>query len=122
MSDAVNHPSHYNVGGIEVIDAIDAWGLNFSRGNVVKYVARAGHKSDEIEDLEKAEFYLKHEIERMKNERSPVRRSRVKNEWMNGLAMTPRRSTARKEREHTMRYVWVDGVAVPTDDGYDEIL
>ena len=33
MSDAVNHPSHYNTGKIEVIDAIEDWGLGFALGN-----------------------------------------------------------------------------------------
>ena len=51
----VNHHSHYTDGKIEVIDAIEAWGLNFHRGNAVKYIARAGKKNPakEVEDLEK---------------------------------------------------------------------
>jgi hypothetical protein len=71
MSDAVNHPSHYTAGGIEVLDAIEAWQLNFSRGNVVKYVARAGRKqdADELEDLQKALFYLRREVKRLRQER-----------------------------------------------------
>lgn len=56
--DAVNHPSHYCLGGIEVIAAIEAWELGFHEGNVVKYVARAKHKGHELQDLEKASFYL----------------------------------------------------------------
>ena len=32
-TEAINHPSHYNVGGIEVIDAINAWKLGFELGN-----------------------------------------------------------------------------------------
>ena len=64
MTDKVNHPSHYNVGKIEVIDAIEDWGLGFHLGNVVKYVARADHKQDAIEDLKKASWYLNREIER----------------------------------------------------------
>jgi NTP pyrophosphatase (non-canonical NTP hydrolase) len=65
--DPVNHPSYYNTSDIEVIDAIEAWDLNFNRGNSVKYVVRAGHKdlAKEIEDLKKARFYLDHEIARM---------------------------------------------------------
>lgn len=64
MAETVNHPNHYNIGNIEVIDAINAWQLNFSRGNAVKYIARAGHKdkSKEIEDLKKAVWYIQHEI------------------------------------------------------------
>ena len=62
----INHPAHYNVGRIEVIDAIESWALNFSRGNAVKYIARAGHKGGEIEDLKKAAWYINREIERLK--------------------------------------------------------
>lgn len=66
QSSSVDHPSHYNVGKIEVIDAIEAWDLNFSLGNAVKYIARADHKGKPIEDLEKALWYIKREIERRK--------------------------------------------------------
>lgn len=66
MSDSVVHPRHYNVGGIEVIDAIEAWGLGFCLGNVVKYVARADHKGFPVVDLEKARWYLDREITRRK--------------------------------------------------------
>lgn len=65
QSDSVNHPSHYNMGGIEVIDAIEAWGLGFHLGNTVKYVARAEHKGKKLEDLKKARWYLDREIERL---------------------------------------------------------
>jgi hypothetical protein len=74
----VTHPSHYNSGKIEVIEAIEDWKLGFHRGNAVKYVARAGKKdpAKEIEDLEKARWYLDREIERLravKESRDPVR-------------------------------------------------
>lgn len=59
-------PDHYHRGsGHEVIDAIAAWGLNFNRGNVIKYTARAGSKGDELTDLKKARAYLDHEIARL---------------------------------------------------------
>ncbi len=70
MPDAVNHPSHY--GGesnpYEALKVLRAWlgdeqYLGFLRGNVLKYLARAGKKGDAVEDLEKAVFYLKEEIE-----------------------------------------------------------
>ena len=70
MSENVNHPNHYFAdSGIEVIDAIEAWNLNFSRGNAVKYIARAGIKNPEkeIEDLEKAVWYINREIERLQD-------------------------------------------------------
>ena len=56
--DAVNHPSHYTRGKIEVIDVIADQQLPYHLGNVVKYVARAGYKGDKLEDLKKARWYL----------------------------------------------------------------
>lgn len=61
----VNHPSHYNQ-GIEAIDIIESWGLNFSLGNAIKYILRAPHKGNQVEDLEKAIWYLNRELERIK--------------------------------------------------------
>lgn len=63
-TDIVNHPPHYNFGTIEVIDAIEDWGLPYFLGNVVKYVARCDYKGHAIEDLRKAQFYLQREIEK----------------------------------------------------------
>ena len=67
MNDIINHPSHYTDGRIEVIDFIDDKKLNFERGNAIKYICRAGKKdkSKEIEDLQKAAWYINHEIERL---------------------------------------------------------
>ena len=70
MPDMINHPQHYTLGKIEVIDFIEDKGLNFNLGNVVKYVARAGHKKSSgksmdakaLEDLKKAQWYLNREI------------------------------------------------------------
>ena len=70
--DRVNHPSHYTwlkeKCGIEVIDITRH--MDFDLGNVVKYVLRQGHKSEEgmsdkakaIEDLKKARWYLDDKI------------------------------------------------------------
>ena len=60
MSDPVKHPPHYRGGVYEAINVISAWRLDFARGNVVKYVCRAGLKSKEteLEDLLKAREYL----------------------------------------------------------------
>lgn len=59
----VNHPAHYQGDGLEVIDVIESFRLNFNLGNVVKYVLRAENKhSSPIEDLEKARWYLEREI------------------------------------------------------------
>ena len=56
--DAVNHPSHYTRGKIEVIDFIEDQQLPYHLGNVIKYVARAGYKGNKLEDLKKARWYL----------------------------------------------------------------
>ena len=62
--DDVNHPLHYTYGKIEVIDFIEDKKLGFARGNAVKYICRAGKKNPdkEIEDLEKAIWYIQREI------------------------------------------------------------
>ena len=62
--DPVNYPSHYTRGGIETIDAIEAWGLDYHLGNAVKYISRAGHKDNELQDLKKARWYLDRAIEK----------------------------------------------------------
>jgi len=62
----VDHPAHYNVGKIEAITVIEDWNLGFNLGNCVKYVARADHKGNAIEDLEKALWYLQRELARRK--------------------------------------------------------
>ena len=62
MSDMVNHPPHYSVGGMEAIDVIEAFDLGFRLGNAVKYILRAGRKGSRREDLEKARWYLDREI------------------------------------------------------------
>lgn len=65
----VNHPQHY--GGknntYEAIKVIEAWNLDFCLGNAVKYISRAGKKdaSKELEDLNKAVWYLNRRIEQI---------------------------------------------------------
>ena len=60
--DLVNHPEHYKTGGIETIDFIEAKNLGYNLGNVVKYVTRADHKGNKLQDLQKAQWYLNREI------------------------------------------------------------
>lgn len=64
MTDNVNKPKHYNShpSGVEVIRITEH--MNFCLGNVIKYVLRADHKHDAIEDLKKARWYLDREISR----------------------------------------------------------
>ena len=69
VNDAVSHPSHYTDGRIEVIDFIQDKKLDFARGNVVKYICRAGKKggsrAKEIEDLKKAKQYCEFAIRQL---------------------------------------------------------
>lgn len=81
-SAAVDHPKHY--GGAdnvyEAIKVIDAWDLSFCLGNAVKYICRHGRKVEHdntfddkaaaaraaaIEDLQKAQWYIEHEIKKL---------------------------------------------------------
>lgn len=71
MAEAVNHPKHY--GGedstYEAIKVIEAWNLDFCLGNTVKYISRAGKKdpAKELEDLNKALWYLQRRIQQISN-------------------------------------------------------
>lgn len=81
-NDRVNHPSHYTwlkkLCGIEVIDIIRH--LDFNKGSAVKYILRSGYKEEEgytaiqkeIEDIEKAIWCLKDEVNRLKNDKERV--------------------------------------------------
>jgi hypothetical protein len=66
-ADTVDHPPHYTAhpSGIEVIRITEH--MNFCLGNVIKYVLRAPHKGNQIEDLRKAQWYLQREIERLES-------------------------------------------------------
>lgn len=78
--DRVNSPSHYKSDNnkYEVIDIIEFFNLNFHRGNVLKYLLRSGKKAEdgyeaiekEVEDLEKAIWYLRREVKRIKETNS----------------------------------------------------
>lgn len=85
FTDRVNHPAHYNSGKIEVIEFIEdqGFGQGFCVGNAIKYIARAGKKNPEheIEDLEKAVWYLKRHVEMLKasrEDRNPIRPNDMK--------------------------------------------
>jgi hypothetical protein len=71
MTDMVNHPPHYtsHPSGVECIQITEH--MNFNLGNAVKYIWRAGLKTDDpVRDLEKADFYVRREIDRLKKARS----------------------------------------------------
>jgi hypothetical protein len=55
---------HYEATGeYDLIDVIQDYQLNFNRGNVVKYIIRAGKKDNELQDLYKAKDYIEREIQ-----------------------------------------------------------
>jgi len=62
----VNHPKHYNFGNIEVIDIIEDAGMaeGFCLGNALKYILRAKHKQNYLDDLKKAKWYLDYLIKK----------------------------------------------------------
>lgn len=66
--DMVNHPPHYNAHprGIETIDFIEH--MDFCLGNAIKYIARSEHKGNQIQDLQKAIWYLNRKINTLKEE------------------------------------------------------
>tara|TARA_R100000353_G_C6446251_1_gene179976 strand:- start:332 stop:637 length:306 start_codon:yes stop_codon:yes gene_type:complete len=71
MAESTLSPPYYQRGSIQVWDFIRDQRLSFHLGNVIKYVCRAGHKQDKIEDLEKAIVYLQNELEHAKRQNSP---------------------------------------------------
>lgn len=63
-------PKHYeNEFGFDVIDFCNMYKLNFNKGNIVKYITRAGKKDDELKDLKKALDYLQREIKYLEDEK-----------------------------------------------------
>jgi Protein of unknwon function (DUF3310) len=70
--DNVNHPKHYNMGTVETIEFIDQVCAHyigdeaFSIGSALRYLARAPHKNDKLEDLHKAASYVNHAIQIVK--------------------------------------------------------
>jgi hypothetical protein len=68
-TDLVNNPLHYKgKNGMESIDVIEGFSLGFGKGNAVKYILRSGKKEEEIQDLEKAIWYLNRAINNLKKQ------------------------------------------------------
>jgi hypothetical protein len=68
-TDMINHPPHYQSdNGMEVINVIEAFGLNYCIGNSLKYLLRSGRKTkDPVEDYKKAVWYINREISKLEN-------------------------------------------------------
>lgn len=69
MSNAIN-PEHYNRLNPQPKGVIRAWGLNFNLGSAVKYISRAGHKDDIVQDLKKAQEFIQFEIDAIEGARA----------------------------------------------------
>jgi hypothetical protein len=71
--DNVSHPKHYNMGAIETIELIDQVCAHYvgdeayAVGSALKYLARAPHKDNKLEDLRKAAWYINHAIAIVEN-------------------------------------------------------
>ena len=115
--ETVDHPDYYKTGGIEAIDVIEAWNLDFCLGNTIKYISRAGRKSDKVlEDLEKAAWYLNREIEhRKKNE------SVMADKW---YIDTIKNSRLRKLLDYDAQEIisWIDYLPVQYDEEFVDAL
>ncbi len=69
---------HYETGkDYDIIDVCKDYALNFNRGNILKYVARAGKKQDELQDLRKALDYLQREIAYLEQKQKEYIRERI---------------------------------------------
>ncbi len=64
-NDPVKKPAHYNFGKIEVIDFIEDQNFGYLLGNVIKYISRAPHKGEELQDLRKGLWYLQRHIKNL---------------------------------------------------------
>ena len=79
--DPVSRPSHYAQGReYEPIDVIEDWGLGFHLANATKYISRAGRKGGEIQDLEKAVWYLERRISQLEDEADAEAASKAREE------------------------------------------
>lgn len=84
--DSVNHPKHYTFGKFEVLAVIEDWNLSFHEGNVLKYIARAPHKGNQLEDLRKARFYLDRKIQLLEEELAGEEEESIEYyEWIGGV-------------------------------------
>ena len=66
--DPVEHPKHYTHSGIECIDVIEALGCGYHIGNAIKYLWRAGHKDDIIQDLRKAAWFIHRKVDQLERD------------------------------------------------------
>ena len=66
-TDIINRPKHYTI-GIETIDYIRSWNMDYVRGNIIKYVTRFPYKGTALQDLKKAKWYLEYLIKEVEKD------------------------------------------------------
>ena len=76
--DNIDWPDHYNKGNIQPIDFIEDQQLGYHLGNIIKYVCRAAHKGQLLEDLKKARWYLNKYIKLKEKEARTKKRKKRK--------------------------------------------
>jgi hypothetical protein len=101
MTDAINHPQHYNAhpAGIECIDVIEHFGFNI--GNAIKYLWREGLKGASDEDLKKAAWYVAREVEKRAKDRERAKSAAMAAHRAEGgrkAAVTRKRKAAKAAR------------------------
>ena len=72
-NDPVNHPAHYTTGTIETLDYILDQRCGYLDGQVIKYLSRYRYKGHPIQDLRKAEFYLRRLIAELQAEEEGIK-------------------------------------------------
>lgn len=101
--EAIDHPAHYGGDTVyEAIKVIEAWELNFNLGNAAKYICRADHKGDPIENLEKASFYIDREIDTRRAKRAALPawvREKTRDELL-AAANNAAQELAKYDRDH----------------------
>lgn len=115
MSNAIN-PEHYNRLNPQPKDVIRAWGLNFNLGSAVKYISRAGHKDDIVQDLKKAREFLSFEIEALEAERGVTEEAKPEGEQEKALRFYRafRGLVSKASNDYCMKHFGVNDVL----DGY----
>ena len=84
MNNAIK-PEHYNRLNPQPKDVIRAWGLNFNLGSAIKYISRAGHKDDAVQDLKKAQEFIQFEIDAIEGARAERKDKPKHEDFMDAL-------------------------------------
>lgn len=115
MIDPINSPGHYAYSGLEPIEVIEKWGLNYTLGSCVKYLCRKGKKdpSKELEDLKKARWFLDREISNLEKKVETEKAALINSQLVNGYSG----STVYASRlPDGTQWTWTTGTAQSVDN------